>query len=578
MMRKIALGLLFFLLFIGLTFPAAEHFGVSATNAIGILNQNTTWTKAESPYTLTGPVAVNIGVTLTVQPGTIINLNGFYIQVNGTLIAIGTSSEKIQFSNGEIIFKPVSNGWNQQSDAGSQFQYVKFDSGKVSSSVSLKLVHCQSNSDISIGGASLITDNSLSSVSIAGACTVQRNTFTGGLEITSNTQSTITGNTINGGSRLTAVKVTGGSSVISNNKLTGGGVVSFLPFRGENIYYAVEVRQGTSQISTNHIDGGVLVGGSSIVTNNVLQNNSIQISDGSPTISGNGFVDYGRIAVGRSSDSGVGSPVIFNNTVSCISVYDGSVQIQANTLRGNGFNLGIGFNQEYNRGNSVVENNYVYHCCYGLACWSEGGNPSVIFRNNFVVDSEYGVTVSGGTVTIQNNTLKNNVFGIYLSETVAVSSISYNNIEGNKQGNLLVQNLTEHINAINNWWGTTDEQAIGQTIHDSKYDFNLATVTSTPFLTSSNPQAMPEQPASVLSIPETSFTILPTQQPIESTINPDNSPPTSTAVLPVEIWSGVWFGLSWEQLMIAVLTVAVVVLLILLIFQRRRKPSLSASG
>jgi len=84
MMRKIALGLLFFLLFIGLTFPAAEHFGVSATNAIGILNQNTTWTKAESPYTLTGPVAVNIGVTLTVQPGTIINLNGFYIQVNGT--------------------------------------------------------------------------------------------------------------------------------------------------------------------------------------------------------------------------------------------------------------------------------------------------------------------------------------------------------------------------------------------------------------------------------------------------------------------------------------------------------------
>ena len=392
----------------------------------------------------------------------------------------------------------------------------------MSSSVPLKLVHCQSNSEVSLGGSSLVIDNSLSKISVAGSCTVARNTVTNGLEITSNTQSTITDNTINGGSSLTAVEVNGGSSVISNNALTGGGVINYPMFRSETVYYAVEVRQGSAQISNNRINGGVLAGGSSTISNNVIQNGTVQISDGSPTVSSNGFVGYGGITVGQSMNSGVGSPVIFNNTVSFIQVCDGSVQIQANTLYGTGLNLGIGFDQSYQRGNSLVANNYIYNCCYGLACWSEGGNPTVTFQKNSVVNSEYGMTISGGTVTIQNNTLQNNVFGIYLSETAVAQSISYNNIQNSAKGNLYVQNITAPINATYNFWGITDEQAIGQTIHDSKFDFNLATVTFSPFLTTSNPQAMPDQPSSIpLPLPDATSTPLPTAQPTQyPTTNP----------------------------------------------------------
>lgn len=80
----------------------------TSTEVIGILNSDSSWTKANSPYTLTGPVAVNTGKTLTIEPGTTINLNNYYIQINGTLTAIGSSSSLIQFNGGLLRFTPMS--------------------------------------------------------------------------------------------------------------------------------------------------------------------------------------------------------------------------------------------------------------------------------------------------------------------------------------------------------------------------------------------------------------------------------------------------------------------------------------
>ena len=78
------------------------HFGKaqSGTQVGGIITTDTIWNKANSPYILTGALAVNNGVTLTIQSGVIVNLNNFYMLVNGTLTAIGTSTDKIQFNDG----------------------------------------------------------------------------------------------------------------------------------------------------------------------------------------------------------------------------------------------------------------------------------------------------------------------------------------------------------------------------------------------------------------------------------------------------------------------------------------------
>ena len=86
----------------------------ASTTVTGIITSDTTWTQADSPYNLTGPTAVNIGATLTIEPGVIVNFNGFYIRVNGTLIARGTATEKVYFNGGQITLTPIANGWNER--------------------------------------------------------------------------------------------------------------------------------------------------------------------------------------------------------------------------------------------------------------------------------------------------------------------------------------------------------------------------------------------------------------------------------------------------------------------------------
>jgi len=105
----------------------APFFTVQASNdIIGIITSDTTWTKAGSPYTLKGPTAVNTGVTLTIEPGVTVNLNKYYIQVNGTLTAKGADNDKIYFNDGQVIFTSVSNGWNEQTGSGSIIQNAVF--------------------------------------------------------------------------------------------------------------------------------------------------------------------------------------------------------------------------------------------------------------------------------------------------------------------------------------------------------------------------------------------------------------------------------------------------------------------
>ncbi|MFA6253900.1 MAG: alpha/beta hydrolase [Candidatus Paceibacterota bacterium] len=64
------------------------------------LSTNTTWTKAASPYIITDDVYINNGVTLALEPGTIVkfkNKSAFYI--NGELSAQGNTGDEIYFTS-----------------------------------------------------------------------------------------------------------------------------------------------------------------------------------------------------------------------------------------------------------------------------------------------------------------------------------------------------------------------------------------------------------------------------------------------------------------------------------------------
>ena len=71
----------------------------------GTLNQNTFCSLGNSPYHVTQDIVVNSGVTLNIEAGVVLNLDdGIRFDVNGTLIARGSSSQKIVFqpTNGTI--------------------------------------------------------------------------------------------------------------------------------------------------------------------------------------------------------------------------------------------------------------------------------------------------------------------------------------------------------------------------------------------------------------------------------------------------------------------------------------------
>ena len=79
---------------------AIANNAVAATPVSGIIDSDTTWTLAGSPYIITGSVLVMEGATLTIDPGVEVRFDGSYrLQIEGQLIAIGTASNLIRFTS-----------------------------------------------------------------------------------------------------------------------------------------------------------------------------------------------------------------------------------------------------------------------------------------------------------------------------------------------------------------------------------------------------------------------------------------------------------------------------------------------
>jgi parallel beta-helix repeat protein len=351
----------------------------ASTEVIGIIDSGTIWTKANSPYSLTGPVGVTKGVTLTIEPGATVNLNGFYIQVNGTLRARGSNAEKIHFNGGgdyaEITFTQHSPSWNEQISSGSIIENA------VLTSIEIEINHT--------------------------------------------------------------------SPKINNNSLSGG----------------ITCRYSSSIISNNNI----------ISTEYV----AISLFQSSAIISSNTIYNK-RIAIESSSDSSI----ISNNTI-----IGGVTGVIAGAY-------------------ADVTKNTIYGCETGI----DAGSFSTV-EQNLVINNGQGI-VNRGHSTIQNNTIANNTVGIYLYKS---STIVYNNIQDNSEYNIRLAPYARDGNATYNWWGTTDTHAISQSIFDNKNDFNLGTVTFTPFLTSPNPEA-PVVTSVPTTTPPPETTPTPSQEPQQAQI------------------------------------------------------------
>lgn len=396
----------------GLILVNSAYFGVvyASTEVTGIIPTNTTWTKANSPYTLIGPVAVNIGVTLTIEAGTVVNLNNFYIQVNGTLIARGVSTSLIQFSNGTLRFTPVSNGWNDTLGSGNIIEYASLASVSISASNAIKLNQDTISGSITVGNSSIITNNNISASITAGDfstfstnqlnqsinagvnSTFSNNKIEG--SISAGDKSTVTGNAVEG-----SVVCTGNQSVITNNTIKGqvnGGVISnntiFVNSGNFNV-------KGTI-VQNNNITGGT-VSASSKITNNIIVSGYYTTE----------FRVFGGYATANESTPAItgassGTPLISGNiiigggTYTSYGIFTGPFidLVPAISLSADG--LTISNNIITGRSGLAISSNS-YSITNNTVIGDITGSASIIYNNTV----QGSVAVNGGNPTISNNTI-----------------------------------------------------------------------------------------------------------------------------------------------------------------------------
>lgn len=154
--------------------------GSGPTDVSGTISVDTTWTAANSPYVMTSNVTVQAGVTLTVQPGVVVEgSSGATLSVNGTLSAVGTASAGITFTStsdsGAGQWPGITFGQNSQ---GSVLQYVTVRyGGQGSAGASNGEITLYSGSSLTIDD-STVSDSLVSGVSAASATvTVARSKF-----------------------------------------------------------------------------------------------------------------------------------------------------------------------------------------------------------------------------------------------------------------------------------------------------------------------------------------------------------------------------------------------------------------
>ena len=223
------------------------------------------------------------GVTLTIEPGVTVNLGKFYLQVNGTLRAQGTSGNNIIFnsdtstSNWRIIFNDESNDWNEQTGSGSIIENAVLTSIVIGINYASPKI---SNNSIN-GGISCTRTSS----------TISYNTITGiypsGAIFTVYSSAVILSNTINGRYGINCLS---DSSIISNNTISGPetGIISSGSVVSKNTVYGcgVGIDTGSSTIEQNLVINngqGIVNRGYNIIQNNTIANSTVGIYSYKPS-------------------------------------------------------------------------------------------------------------------------------------------------------------------------------------------------------------------------------------------------------------------------------------------------------
>jgi hypothetical protein len=507
MMRRLACIMLVIAILSPLGFVDAN----SGNQFDGVLTSETMWFPSQYPVKLYGDLTVPAGVTLTILPGVKVDLGQYRLIVNGVLKSNGTSESPV------VITSSIDKNSIYWANAPLP-ECVTLKSGSVGSAIKHTIitepvffydsVEATNSSFQALGlysGSSRLYGNEINGLYVYnGSAVITCNKITDILVRDGTPE--IVNNTINwrGSSGFwegRCMTVWGGQPMIANNTITGRAMIG--DYDG-----AYGVHSSPVFLGNTFLDGIDLEGANqATVANNFFrpsENPAILCQIGNASISNNSIFGTNK------SQTGI--------EVQNIITYSSFVDPETKILKYFGV---VEANESF-----FITGNYISNCQIAISA----GHGNAIISNNTISGNSIGINVNPSyystalnydtradntTLSIQENIISNNSVGVQYDNTPVYASffsdvkelanwisdgkivayqsvviIRYNDIYDNTEynfrqyrGNYTLANSVE-VTATNNWWGTTDYNAISQSIYDKTDDPALGAVTFTPFNTS----------------------------------------------------------------------------------------------
>lgn len=460
------------LLFNGQSYSTRSlSFSFATTIVGGPITSNTNWTEANSPYIATSSVLVSEGVTLTVEPGVVVKFDSAKgIQVDGMLVARGTKDKRVVFTS----LKDDSIGGDSNGDGSStlpapgDWAYLFFTNASVDAEFDpygtyvngSVLEYCHVAYGGSLGAQGEINIDSCAPFL---NCSTVRNSGSSGIYV-SDGSPRIANNTISHNNdrgidvyddSIGSGEVTIVGNTVANNR--GDGIRTYVPGMTETV---------SENTVTDSGQRGIYVTGSSYLamTDNLIRSNS------------GGGVNYVSV-----TEALISGNIIINNTCGLYYGYGGGIYT----------NMGGG--QETISNNVIAYNSAPYGGALYVNYYGYYGGALTIFDNSIIANTATADSIvymygsSALPVTFQHNLLTQNLDMSNISNSIKVTGfpvVNYNNLFNNLHDYEMNNTNTAgptHLDATNNWWGTSEEAEIQAKIFDWFDDATKGIVDYSPY-------------------------------------------------------------------------------------------------